>query len=459
MVLIFHKLKVCWLGISFQIFATLVAGRNAFSDSGAATRSAKERCFNLGSADEIIGPYVYEKGFVNYTFPRPESLEFAVKSISNTEHKRAFSVQAVGSKIAFSVSVDKHFNYNIKLGFAEMLNCEQKGVPMTVTVNRRTLSNVNVFKAAGCRKAHFLTFKNIVPSNGGGININIVGKGKVGMATMCTMQTERRVIFTTPSCKQRGCINVVARANYKVISASLLTKSCKRLRVASRILKLRKGSIIRSAILQWADDFSSKPKKTSIRINGIKVNSSSVKLYGGNSHGPYYFATADVTDIVKKTGTGRYTIGNLGHRRTASRTSCLPSAFSGWHLTVIFGHPSFPVTRINLCTNAVNVNYNRYGARMVVKCTLTLKQQKKSRGSLISFAGEPRYNEVVKVNAAEVVRNQFGGKRGIGMDVVNFGFTKYVRPTKSFTTIKVDSLGTLDYVFVVGQVASQVVKT
>lgn len=439
------------------IVSAIVAGKEEYSESLRQENAVSEsKCYNLGADNTSVGPYNAETGEVVYDRSETITTIRSPVGVSNTRHEKAFQVQISGRKVAFHVNVDKDYTYDVQLGFAELVNCKENGSDMKIVVNKRSLQNENVFQKAGCANARFITFGNIRPNELANIHVKISGESPISIATLCVYRRTMIASAVRQTCGQAGCITRQGRLGVQVVSASLLSLGCKYSNFATRALLLPSGSVVQYAKLQWAvfPPARQSRMKDTIRLNGVIVKSESLRKYTAE----LYFASATVTNLVRRRGVGKYTIGRLNP--AWKNLGCQNTPYAGWFLTVIYSNPLLPVKRVNICASGTNFYSSTWtDSRMVVKCTLPKSQQKSSRAILLAFAGETGYPDLLTVNSYPVARNAFVGRIVRSLDVVSVYFTKYVHPSRPSTIFKIDPVGGyLDYIFVVSQIVIQVLS-
>lgn len=449
--------KLCLLTLIcvLTVFYQVAVGHNGSPISTRQGKKAKKAtCYNLGSGDESVGPYNAEAGHVIYEKSETITTVRSSVVISNTRHEKAFQTQKSGRNLAFHVNVDEDHTYDVQLGFAQILKCNESGSDMTIFVNKRSVKDQNVFKQAGCGNARFLAFRDIYPNEHAAIAVNISGKSTISIATLCIHRRLKIAPVVRRTCGQAGCITMQGRLGVKVVSASLLSQRCRYSNFATRGLWLPSGSVIQHATLHWAVNPPAWQFRTidTIRVNGALVTSDSLrKLSAG-----LYFASATVTYLVKRRGVGIYTIGSLNPAWNS--IGCLNNPYAGWFLTVIYSNPLILFKRINLCASGINFYSSALvNTRMTVRCTLTRSQQRSSRAILLAFGGESLYPDLLSVNSIPIAKNAFVGRIVRSLDVVSVYFTRYVYRSFTSAVFKIDFLnGGLDYVFVVSQIVVQV---
>jgi hypothetical protein len=102
--------------------------------------------------------------------------------ISGTEDDGAYASHAWSSwKVGYKMVLDPSKLYNVRVGFAESYepNCVVGARIFNLQVGTETISDIDVFKAAGgCRTAYDMVFKNVQPLQSSGVLQVAVLKGK-----------------------------------------------------------------------------------------------------------------------------------------------------------------------------------------------------------------------------------------------------------------------------------------
>lgn len=157
-----------------------------FREKPSLTREAKI-CINMGSKDEMIGPYQPESPSIY--LPNGVALYKKIPTIKkNFKHERAFQlVRTLRNGLSFVVQADPWYRYNIQLGFIDVgKNCRGGGSNMKITVGgQQTRDGLTPTKTAGCSSPFFVAFRGVYPDSWNRIDVKFEGSKLSNFATIC----------------------------------------------------------------------------------------------------------------------------------------------------------------------------------------------------------------------------------------------------------------------------------
>jgi gliding motility-associated-like protein len=121
------------------------------------------------------------------------------------------------------------------------------------------------------------------------------------------------------------------------------------LQSSSATLNLAAGDVVQFAGLYWA---GSGTGDFNIKLNGTAFTADRKFAYTNNGGGfgslKYFSAFKDVTDFIKTTGNGTYTLSDLDISAFLNEHFGQKTNFAGWCIIVVFKNPNLPINLINV---------------------------------------------------------------------------------------------------------------
>lgn len=144
-------------------------------------------CFNIGSKDETVGPYVPETESISFPFGGIKTSEI-INVGKKIKHRRAFQlVRSHFKEYFFTVQVEPWYRYNVDLGFIDAESaCRNGGSTMNISVSdEMTTYDLNPFREEGCAVPYIVRFFRVSPDSWNRLNISIRGNPPASFATAC----------------------------------------------------------------------------------------------------------------------------------------------------------------------------------------------------------------------------------------------------------------------------------
>lgn len=469
-----------WQFFFVCLFATIASASNPNSLTSLFSRrkNSNKVCVNIGSLLQAAGPFLPELGLVKYSHQEPDGLIIPPKKISGSPFDAAFFTQRVKKNIKLYVRVEKGFEYNVALGFAELQKrfCRKGARILDATVQSRTRTSIDIFDRVGCDKATFLHFPHVVPASNGLINISI--KGRTGIAFLSVLCVTRiRPVIPTPStsnmptpttsitrtpfptasstaspspsntpisspsntpaptpsttpspspiglgpstCQQEGCINLEGPGDYEVIGNSMSRdedrEDCTILPFSSAVLSIPLGARVKSALLYWSAS-GHMTNTDGVMFNGIRITASNIYLGGYHSY-RFYGAVADVTELVD--GSGAIIVSDIPY--DASGILCSGNAaYAAWALAVVYERADLPRQRINLCFDNFQFTFPAGVYSSSVKCIDGGSSTISAKTTVVTFESDSYKGEFFSISGSFLGDNLFRGQTAPNLDILNF---------------------------------------
>jgi hypothetical protein len=265
------------------------------------------------------------------------------------------------------------------------------------------------------------------------------------------------------NCHQNGCTIYRGNVDFIAIGNSMNFSedrtNCNKKTNSSASLSIPNGTQVKSAILYWSG--SDKLDNTAT-LNGHTIHSSKnwetsrgLKIFN------FYAAKADVTNIVKSSGSGNYTVGDISWVNDGGHC-VFNSAYGAWALVVVYEGNHLPANTIHICEN--EFKYTDKPGRYTQEFTCINPPKNcnpNAELTIIAFEGDNYKGENFYLNGQKHSgNNNFRGQTAPNLDIVSFNIDNHINSNTSsfsytietFTTNSVFGLaieGLLDFVKIV----------
>ncbi len=220
---------------------------------------------------------------------------------------------------------------------------------------------------------------------------------------------------------------------------------------SSATLNLDSNSIIKNAYLYWA---GSGTGDFEVTLNSVTIIPDRTFAYQRNNFGlilDYFSAFKDITELVKQTGNGNYTLSNIDISDVIDNHFTRRTNFAGWAIIVIYQNKNLPVNQINVydglqaVPNALSINLTN----------IEVVNNLNSKIGFVAWEGDSniRVNETLKINDYVVeqlplnpANNAFNGTNSItgsatlyNMDLDIYDIQNYVQTGDTSIDIELTS--------------------
>ncbi|MCG2419390.1 gliding motility-associated C-terminal domain-containing protein [Aequorivita sp. F47161] len=226
---------------------------------------------------------------------------------------------------------------------------------------------------------------------------------------------------------------------------------------SSADFQLQPNQEVRAAYLYWA---GSGPGDFNVTFNQISITAERIFNVTYNSGGNdyiYFSAFADVTEQVKTTGNGTYTLSDLDLTLVIPAYCSPPGSgtnFGGWAVTVVFEDTSLPNNQVNVFDGLESVSRNNQTLDITLDNLMVLDTQGAKIGFL-AWEGDSQIavNETLRINGnilsnppLNPADNAFNGTNSFtgsdvlyNMDIDVYPISNYINPGDTSATIQLTS--------------------
>lgn len=377
-------------------------------------------CVNVGSTKNA-GVYKKEGKTLTFTSPKPKITKLKQKTVNTPTNTpaadaKAFTKQRTATAMTFDIAVPPSGVYVVRLGMLDARFCNDGGFEISATINGGKQTTVRSEAATGatCHTPFFIELdaRTSARADDGVLSISLTeATGRaMSLATVCVT---RRRLLKSP-CKQKACRGWQGCGEYTVMYGSLAIPDppCLIEKSSTDTLTLPVGAYVQSANLQWAASGPMRNKTTSLKLNGVDVKSQ--RVFRNADFEPYYGASADVTDLVRKTGSGDYTITDMSHN---PHLSCPRAHMAAWSIVIVYEADGLKNARVNVCDR--NTLSSKHKRVQKVKCMKKVEEGGEARATVVAIEGET-FDETFLINGIVKGTNLFFGSKGERLDVVPF---------------------------------------
>ncbi|WP_396212204.1 gliding motility-associated C-terminal domain-containing protein [Flavobacterium sp.] len=227
---------------------------------------------------------------------------------------------------------------------------------------------------------------------------------------------------------------------------------------SSATLSLDSQSVIKKAYLYWA---GSGTGDFEITLNSTSITAERTFAYQRNNFGlilDYFSAFKDITELVKQTGNGIYTLSDIDISDVIDDHFTRKTNFAGWAIIIIYQNKNLPVNQINVydglqaVPNALSINLT----------DIEVVNNLDSKIGFVAWEGDSNIsvNETLKINDYVVeqlplnpANNAFNGTNSItgsstlyNMDLDIYDIQNYVQ--KGATSMDIELTSGQDVVMI-----------
>ncbi|MCZ4318568.1 gliding motility-associated C-terminal domain-containing protein [Aequorivita viscosa] len=226
---------------------------------------------------------------------------------------------------------------------------------------------------------------------------------------------------------------------------------------SSADFQLQPNQEVRAAYLYWA---GSGPGDFNVTFNQISITAErtfNVTYNSGGNDYIYFSAFADVTEQVKTTGNGTYTLADLDLTLIIPAYCSPPGSgtnFGGWAVTVVYEDASLPNNQVNVFDGLESVSRNNQTLDITLDNLMVLDTQGAKIGFL-AWEGDSQIavNETLRINGnilsnppLNPADNAFNGTNSFtgsdvlyNMDIDVYPISNYINPGDTSATIQLTS--------------------
>lgn len=226
---------------------------------------------------------------------------------------------------------------------------------------------------------------------------------------------------------------------------------------SSADFQLQPNQEVSAAYLYWA---GSGPGDFNVTFNQVPIDAErtfNVTYNSGGNDYIYFSAFADVTDQVKTTGNGNYTLSDLDLTLVIPAYCSPPGSgtnFGGWAVTVVYEDASLPNNQVNVFDGLESVSRNNQTLEITLDNLMVLDTQGAKIGFL-AWEGDRQIavNETLRINGnilsnppLNPADNAFNGTNSFtgsdvlyNMDIDVYPISNYINPGDTSATIQLTS--------------------
>ena len=234
-----------------------------------------------------------------------------------------------------------------------------------------------------------------------------------GCSSTCEIET------VVEKCPVDNCAIWNGPVDYTTIGSSMSLSedrtNCGKKHSSSSRLYVPAGAKVEKAYLQWSGSGS---VDSYVTLNGYSVHAART-FTGGYGHWHFFGAYADVTSLVKKQGSGLYTVQNLSWSN--SHTVCQANAaYGAWSLVVVYSSASLdPDTRIHVCQDKFKFTFPAGTYSTNINC-VTSTCSSNAKLTLVTYESDAYKGEKFYVGGKLIGDNIFRGSTAPNLDIKSF---------------------------------------
>lgn len=217
------------------------------------------------------------------------------------------------------------------------------------------------------------------------------------------------------------------------MSYSMSLISCILRQSSQARLTIPSGSRVRLALLVWSAS-GGRPSIVRVRLNHINVDATTVETvtaYGVE----FYRATADVTDLVKVSGSYSVDGISMANRFEACKKDVL---YAGWSLMVLYEKQELVNARIVYCIPQLLFTAPSGIYDFDVSCLKSVPIGKDGRATVVAFGGDNEEGEYFYINDYYFGYNLYNGSTAPKLDILTFdtGFLFHRKSDRTSLTLR-----------------------